>query len=114
MPSNLPANQIMLPTIKNLSTDARYRWDITLRIITAIFGGYALANTSGILLAYLLPMSKSDAVTTAMLLSFTIYACAALWIFSQRSFSKAICGIWVPAIIFGIAIALLKLSGVTL
>ncbi|WP_052417572.1 hypothetical protein [Cellvibrio mixtus] len=103
----------MLRTIKNLSTDTRYRWEITFRVITAIFGGYLLTITSGILLAYALPMGKSDAVTTAMLSSFAIYAGAAMWIFSQRSFRKALAGIWIPAIIFTALITLLKLMGVT-
>lgn len=103
----------MLAMIKNLSADARYRWEITFRVLTAIFGGYVLTITSGILLAYVLPMSKSDAVTTAMLLSFAIYASAAMWIFSQRSLRKAVAGIWIPAAIFAALITLLKLLGVT-
>lgn len=103
----------MLPMIKNLSADARYRWEIAFRVLTAIFGGYALTITSGILLAYVLPLSKSDAVTTAMLLSFAIYASAAMWIFSQRSFRKAVAGVWIPAAIFAALITLLKLMGVT-
>jgi len=103
----------MLAMIKNLSADARYRWEITVRVLTAIFGGYVLTITSGILLVYVLPMSKSDAVTTAMLLSFAIYTGAAMWVFSQRSSRKAVVGIWIPAAIFAALISLLKLLGVT-
>ncbi len=103
----------MLTMMKNLSADARYRWEITFRVLTAIFGGYALTITSGILLAYILPMNRSDSVTTAMLLSFAIYAGAVMWIFSQCSVRKAVAGIWISTAIFTALITLLKLLGVT-
>jgi hypothetical protein len=99
----------MLPT---LSSDARYRWQIVFRVLTAIFGGYALANTSSILLAYLLPMNKNDAVITSMLLSFAIYASAVMWVFSHRSLRKSLGGIWIPASIFFAIIVFIKLAGV--
>lgn len=95
-----------------LSSDARYRWQITWRALTAIFGGYALANTSGVLLAYLLPMEKVDAVTTSMLLSFAIYACAVMWVFSHRSLVKSMGGIWLLAGLFFAIIMLIKFAGV--
>lgn len=100
-------------TVTHKHTGRHYRWQIALRALTAIFGGFALANTSGILLAYLLPMSKNDAVATSMLLSFAIYAGAVMWIFSQRSTSKALAGIWVPASAFFAIIVVLKLAGVS-
>lgn len=96
---------------KSLSADARYRWQITWRALTAIFGGYALANTSGVLLAYLLPLEKVDAVTTSMLLSFVIYACAVMWVFSHRSLLKSIGGIWLLAGFFFAVITLIKFAG---
>lgn len=88
-----------------------YRWQITWRALTAIFGGFALANTSGILLTYLLPFSKVNAVTTSLLLSFAIYAGAVMWVFSHRSMTKALGGVWVPSMFFLIIILLFKFLG---
>lgn len=93
--------------------DQRYRWQITWRVLTAIFGGFALANTSGILLTYLLPLSKVEALTTSLLLSFAIYAGAVMWVFSHRSMPKALGGVWLPAVFFLAIILLFKLVGVT-
>lgn len=92
--------------------DNRYRWQITLRVAVAIVCGYALANIAGILLSYLLPMSKSDAVMTSILLSFAIYAGAIMWVFAVRSVRKACAGLIVPALILGAVALLLKLTGV--
>lgn len=98
----------MKPLTKALPSDSRYRWQITWRIVTAIFGGFALANTSGILLTYILPMNKMDALTTSLLLSFGIYAGAVMWVFSHRSLFKSLAGIWMPAGAFFAIILLLK------
>nr|WP_324258850.1 DUF3649 domain-containing protein [Cellvibrio fontiphilus] len=94
-------------------TERTYRWNVTWRVLTAIFGGFALANTSGILLTYLLPFSKVDALTTSLLLSFAIYAGAVMWVFSHRSMLKALGGVWVPAVFFLAIILLFKLVGVS-
>ncbi|HSX51675.1 MAG TPA: DUF3649 domain-containing protein [Cellvibrio sp.] len=102
----------MKPMTKTLPSESRYRWQITWRIVTAIFGGFALANTSGILLTYLLPMNKIDALTTSMLLSFGIYAGAVMWVFSHRSLFKSLAGIWIPASVFFAIIVVFKLIGV--
>lgn len=93
-------------------TDNRYSWQIALRVIVAIIGGYLLANISAILLSYLLPMPKSDAVMTGILLSFAIYAGAIMWVFAVRSMKKACVGLLVPSLILGAVALLLKLTGV--
>lgn len=93
-------------------TDNRYSWQIALRVIVAIIGGYLLANISAILLSYLLPMPKSDAVMTGILLSFAIYAGAIMWVFAVRSIKKACVGLLVPSLILGAVALLLKLTGV--
>ncbi len=92
-------------------TERSYRWQITWRVLTAIFGGFALANTSGIVLTYLLPFSKVNALTTALLLSFAIYAGAVMWVFSHRSMTKALGGVWVPAMFLLVIILLFKSLG---
>lgn len=93
-------------------TEHTHRWQITWRVLTAIFGGFSLANTSGILLTYLLPLGKVNALTTSLLLSFAIYAGAVIWVFSHRSMTKALGGIWVPSVFFLIIILLFKFLGV--
>jgi hypothetical protein len=92
--------------------DIRYRWQITLRVIVAILGGYALANIAAILLSYLLPMPKSDAVMTGILLSFAIYTGAIMWVFAVRSAHKAWLGIAAPTLVLGAVALVLKFSGV--
>jgi hypothetical protein len=91
--------------------DLSYRWQIMWRVFTAIFGGFALANTSGIVLTYLLPLSKVDAVSTSLLLSFVIYAGAVMWVFSHRSMAKALGGVWVPSLFFLMIIVLFTFLG---
>jgi len=94
------------------NTDNRYRWQIALRVAVAIVGGYALANITAILLSYLLPMSKSDAVMTGILLSFAIYTGAIMWVFAVRSVKKACMGLIAPSLIIGAVALLLKFTGV--
>jgi len=89
-----------------------YRWQIALRVIVAIVGGYALANIVTILLSYVLPMPKSDAVMTGILLSFAIYAGAIMWVFTVRSVRKACAGLIVSSLILGVIALLLKFTGV--
>lgn len=55
------------------------------RCLAAIFGGYLLAAVASILLAQILPLSQVDRVLTAMMLSFTVYTCTVLWVFSVKS-----------------------------
>lgn len=91
---------------------SHYRWQIALRVVVAIIGGYTLANISAILLSYLLPMSKSDAVMTGILLSFAIYTGAVMWVFAVRSVKKACAGLIAPSLILGAIALLLKFTGV--
>ena len=55
------------------------------RCLAAIFGGYLLSAVATILLAQILPLSQVDRVLTAMMLSFTVYTCAVIWVFSVKS-----------------------------
>lgn len=93
-------------------THSSYRWQIAFRAFVAILGGYALANISAILLSYLLPMPKSDAVMTGVLLSFSIYTGAIMWVFAVRSLHKAWLGLVAPSLFLGAAALLIKLTGV--
>lgn len=93
-------------------THSSYRWQIAFRSFVAILGGYALANISAILLSYLLPMPKSDAVMTGILLSFAIYTGAIMWVFAVQSLHKAWLGLVAPSLLLGTAALLIKLTGV--
>lgn len=94
------------------NTSNRYRWEIALRVLVAILGGYVLANITAILLSYLLPMPKSDAVMTGILLSFSIYTGAIMWVFGVRSVHKAWLGLVAPSLVLGAFALILKFAGV--
>ncbi|SIT01412.1 PepSY domain-containing protein [Achromobacter sp. MFA1 R4] len=65
-----------------------HRWRVLGRVLCAVLGGYALANLGAIVLALALPLgglaSPAIGVVVASLLSFLIYALAALWVFAAR------------------------------
>ena len=92
--------------------DSHYRRQIAFRVTVAIIGGYALANITAILLSYLLPMSKSDAVMTGILLSFAVYTSAIMWVFAVRSARRACIGLLTPSLVLGAVALLLKFTGV--
>lgn len=58
------------------------RWHITSRVVAAVIPGFVLTNTSGVLLALLLPGDRLDGVATATLLSYGIYTAIIMWVFS--------------------------------
>lgn len=57
---------------------------VTNRVLAAIFGGYLLSAVGCVLLAQILPLSQADSVLSAMMLSFSVYTCAVLWVFSVK------------------------------
>lgn len=67
------------------------RWQIVGRFIAVAIPGYLLANTSGILLSFVLPMSKINAALMASIFSFAILAAIVLWIFHEQSLKQ----IWI-------------------
>lgn len=81
-----------------------YRAGVAARLLAAIAGGYALTAISMSLLAVLLPASRVDAVMTATLLSFPVYAVAIMWAFAARSARRAWIGLLAPAAILGCAL----------
>lgn len=78
------------------------RWHVFSRIIAAIFLGYALATSSSILLTQLLSeaVGKYQAIHIGLMLTFLIYACAAMWVFSVVSAKRAWFGLIKLNIIF--------------
>lgn len=71
---------------------------IASRAAAALVGGYALATAASVLFAALLPGGRGDGVLAGMLLSFSIYAAAALWAFAARSAGRAWLGIALSAL----------------
>ena len=67
----------------NLSPAARYRLSVTLRVLAAVIGGYALTSALTVLLALVSPISPPK--MAAQLVSFPLYLCLLLWIFYARS-----------------------------
>jgi hypothetical protein len=97
----------------NLSSS---RWPVFARVLAAIFGGYALATASSLLICQLLlhVIGKYQAVHIGLLFTFLIYACAAMWAFSVKTARKAWVGL-LKSIFFCLAITWLlgKITGVT-
>lgn len=83
----------------------RYRVQVASRSVAAIGGGYVLAATSaaaGALGFQLLGLSRPDATLAATMLSFVIYAIAAMWAFGCASAGRAWSGIGLPAVVLGV------------
>ena len=79
------------------ATKTSSRWPLALRVLSAILGGYAAANFGGVLLSYLIPASRSDAVLSSLLLSFALYTAIIVWAFAINSTLKACLTIWLTA-----------------
>lgn len=79
----------------------RYRLAVFSRAAAAILGGYALASAAAACLAVWLPMGRADAVTTAQMLSFVVYAGGVIWVFATRNAWRAWAGILLPAAVLG-------------
>lgn len=72
-----------------MTSSASYRWSVASRVAAAALGGYGLTSAATVLLALVLPLSKANAVATASMLSFALYALVIIWVFSTRSASRA-------------------------
>lgn len=71
--------------------------DIFLRVLFALVGGYLLANLGAVAFTALLPLSRVDAALVSIQLSFAVYACAVVWVFTARSAWRAIAGLLLVA-----------------
>ncbi len=84
------------------ATPLLYRASVLSRVLAAAVGGYAVARGFAVCAAWWLPQSRSEAVLTATLLAFVVYATTAIWVFSVRRAWQA----WV-----GVVLACLVLAG---
>ncbi|WP_050463805.1 DUF3649 domain-containing protein [Herbaspirillum autotrophicum] len=85
-----------------------YRFAVASRALAAILGGYALTAVAIALLALWLPMARAEAVLTATLLSFALYAGAVIWVFAARSAWRAWFGILLPALGLGLLLLITR------
>lgn len=85
-------NTVQLATVKQLRALLN-RTDKTtqtiLRIIAAVFGGYALTSSLLTVLALLLPWPKVDTLFFTALLPALIYPAVLLWIFAAPTAQRA-------------------------
>lgn len=90
----------------------RYRWMVASRALAAIVGGFVLTSLATAVGSLLLPLVSStpraQAVLITTLLSFVLWTCVALWIFSTRSAARAWLGIAIPSVVLGVALILLR------
>lgn len=75
-----------------LSPQARWRWQVAVRMLAAVAGGYGLAALASSVLALLAQasgMAPADAVIGATLISFAVHAGVALYAFGAATAARA-------------------------
>ncbi|GAW95096.1 MULTISPECIES: DUF3649 domain-containing protein [Colwellia] len=91
-------------------------WPLVSRVFAALFGGYVLATSSSLFVSQILlhAVGKYQAIHIGLMLTFIVYACAAMWVFSVASVSKAWLGLIKLTIFFTVATwFLMQFTGVT-
>ncbi|MCJ2060728.1 iron transporter [Methylobacterium sp. J-048] len=78
-----------------------YRLAVAGRVVLASVGGYGVAALSAALLALILPMPRSEAVSTGTLASFAIMAGAVIWVFAARTLLHAALVLGLIAVLLG-------------
>lgn len=86
----------------------KYRLTILYRFVLAIFGGYALAVVSSLLLSVVFSNIPASAVMSATMLAFIIHCGIFIWVFMVNSTIKASLGVIIPLIIFTIIYKIMK------
>jgi hypothetical protein len=81
----------------------RYRFGVLVRVLAGAFGGYAFAGALAYTLARALPMSRSEAATTATLIGVLAMPAAVIWIFAVASARRALAGIVVAILLIAAA-----------
>ena len=85
--------------IKSPSALIRYRFMIFYRFLLAIFGGYALATLSAMVIAKVFADYRAASVMSATLIAFSIHCAAFIWVFIVNKTLKASLGILIPSVI---------------
>ncbi len=86
----------------------RYKAQLVARGALALILGYGVAATVQVLMARALPLALIDATIVATMLSFLVYAAAAVWSFAARSVFIAGVGLGAAALSCGLAGLLLR------
>lgn len=102
---------LMSTSAKTHDPELRYRWQVANRILLAVAGGYLVTNMLIIVLSYALPLSKSDAVVTASLLSFAIFSSWVVWVFSVKNIRQAWWGLLISTVVLLALILAITYSG---
>lgn len=76
------------------------------KLLTAVVGGYVVANLGAIAIGVLLPLSPPDAVLTGQQLGFVLYTMAVLWVYAADSTARAWGGLALAAAVALLPIAL--------
>ncbi|MCJ2070241.1 iron transporter [Methylobacterium sp. J-030] len=85
------------------SATRAYRLSVAARVLLAAGGGYAIAALASALLPLILPVTRAEAVSAAMITSFAIMAAAVIWVFAARTVGRA-------ALVLGLVAALLTVA----
>lgn len=64
------------------------------RVVTGLFGGYALAAVAAALIARLLPAARADATAWGLNLAFAIMTAAFLWAFAEPRLRRVVTVLW--------------------
>ncbi len=93
--------------MKTARVDWRYRLTITSRALAATAGGYAVAAAfcAALSLALAQAIPRADAVLTATMLAWLVYAAAVAWVFYARTSWGAWLGTLGPAAVLAAAAA---------
>ena len=78
-----------------------WRSTIVFRVLAAVAGGYLLANCAAIGLAHAFPGPIAQGVMTGLLISYLVYAVAAMWAFAAKTAWQAWLGILVACLACG-------------
>lgn len=76
---------MMTSKIRWLGDNARYRFQILLRVLAGFIGGYVLTGYITAVTAILLPMTRADAVMLSSMLSYLWFAGILIWAFAIKS-----------------------------
>jgi hypothetical protein len=101
MRAPFPKGAEMASKLNGVTT--RYRLAVASRIAAAALGGYVLAALSSICFAWILPLTRPEAVVSSMMLAFIVYLIVVLWCFACRSAWRAWAGIALPGLLLALA-----------
>ena len=76
---------MMTNKMRWLSDNARYRFQVLLRVLAGFIGGYVLTGYITAVTAILLPMTRAAAVMLSSMLSYLWFAGILIWAFAIKS-----------------------------